>query len=97
MDDSNSLPLADTQREETAKRLFPEYKTMSPEEWSARFAHTLGCSSFDNYRYRDPHLHEWIHRLHRILRYEYDRLEEYRQRYLTEEEKRKAAESGDKF
>jgi hypothetical protein len=97
MEDSNSLPLADLQREETAKQLFSKYKTMSPEEWAARYSHTVLCSSFDNYRYRDPELHEWIHKLHRILRDDSNQIEAYRQKYLTEEERRRINERGDDF
>lgn len=80
-----------------AKELFPEYKTMSPEEWAARYAHTVACSSFDGYRYRDPELHKWIHKLHRILRYHSNQIEAYRQQCLTEEERRRIDESGDDF
>jgi hypothetical protein len=61
------LPLADPEREEIAGQVFDGWATMCPEEWAARFSHTIGCSSFDMYQYRNPKLHVWIHRLHQIL------------------------------
>jgi hypothetical protein len=40
---------------------------LSPEEWAARYAHTVGASSLDGYRYADSGLDEWIQRVHAIL------------------------------
>jgi hypothetical protein len=89
MDDTSSLPFADPAREEMAEQLFREYEFMSPEEWAARFAHTVLCSSFDDYRYHNPQLHQWIHRLHQILRHHYDQIDSYRLQYLSAEEREK--------
>lgn len=79
------LPIADPDREEIAERLFGEYKTMSPEEWAARFSHTVGCSSFDQFEYKNIELHKWIHRIHEILRNPSE-IEGFRRKYLNEEE-----------
>ena len=59
-------PLADPSRVELAMHLFP-YRELSAEEWAARYAHTVGCSSFDQYRYPDPALGAWIDELHRLF------------------------------
>lgn len=83
--EGDSLPLAPTDREETAKRVFGGWEKMSAEEWAARFSHTVGCSSFDQYRYRDPSLHAWIHRLHDLFRSP-GQIDRCRKRYLTPEE-----------
>jgi len=40
---------------------------MSPLERAARNSHTIGSSSFDQYRYRDNALQSWICQLHTIL------------------------------
>ena len=82
---NEELPLADPGRVEMAERLFGEYKTMSPEEWVARFGYTVGCSSFDQYRYADEKLHSWIHRVHEILRTPGE-VRKLQEQYLTEEE-----------
>jgi len=82
-EDMDDYPLATKEWEQTAKELFPGYKTMDPEEWAARYAHGVGCSSFDQYHYEDEVLHKWIHRLHQILGRD---VSEYRKKYLTEEE-----------
>jgi hypothetical protein len=84
---TDNLPLADPGRVEIAERLFSEYKTISPEEWAARYAHTVGCSSFDEYRYENIELHNWIHRLHAIFRIPGE-IEKYRKQYLNESERR---------
>jgi hypothetical protein len=86
MENTKSLPLADPQREEMAEQLFPEYKEMSPEEWAARFGHTVGCSSFDDYSYRNPELHDWVHKLHHIFRYNHGQIEDFKLKYLSAEE-----------
>jgi len=84
MTDLHSLPLAEPGREECAKELFP-YGDMSPEEYVARLAHTIGCSSFDLYRYRDRDLEAWIHRAHQLLG-NLAEIERCRLRHLTPEE-----------
>jgi hypothetical protein len=82
---SKNKPLADKVLEERAKSLFDISK--EPEEWAARFAHTLGCSSFDSYTYRDKKLEKWIYTLHKILSLNSKiKLEELRVKYLTEDE-----------
>jgi hypothetical protein len=79
------LPLADPGREEIAERIFSEYKMMSPEEWAARYSHTVGASSFEEYRYKNKVLHFWIHRLHKIMSNQIE-IEKYRTHYLNESE-----------
>ncbi len=64
---SDERPLADPARVEQARRLFP-YRELSPEQYAARYAHAIGCSSFDDYRYPDPALGAWLDELHRLLR-----------------------------
>jgi hypothetical protein len=58
---------------------------MSPEEYTARHAHLLGCFSLHSYRYRDPVLGAWVRRLGEILSSE-DEVERCRQEFLTPEE-----------
>jgi hypothetical protein len=80
-----TLPLAEPEHEEVAGRVFEGWDTMCPEEWAARFSHTVGCSSFDLYQYRNPKLHAWIHRLHQILS-KPELIKEYRNQFLTLED-----------
>jgi hypothetical protein len=77
-------PLADLGRVEDALRLFP-FRAMTAEEYAARYAHTIGMSSFDQYRYPDPALTAWIDTLHRLLGSP-DELERCRRTHLTAEE-----------
>ncbi len=63
----------------------PADLAMSPEEYAARHAHLWACFSLDQYRYRDPVLGAWVHRLGEIL-FSEDELERCRVRYLTPEE-----------
>jgi|WetSurMetagenome_2_1015567.scaffolds.fasta_scaffold09633_2 hypothetical protein len=77
-------PLAPPGREDDARRVFEGWASMSAEEWAARFGHTVGCSSFDRFRYSDASLQAWIDALHVILS-DPARLEACRQRYLTVE------------
>ncbi|MBN2533442.1 MAG: hypothetical protein JXB88_11140 [Spirochaetales bacterium] len=81
----NDLPLADLSFEEYAQSIFDI--SISPEEWAAKFSHKIGCSSFDEYCYRNKKLEKWIYKLHRILsinsKYDIDSL---RKKYLTENE-----------
>jgi hypothetical protein len=51
----DNRPMEDPSRVEGALRLFP-VGGMSVEQYAARYAHTIGCSSFDQYRYPDPKL-----------------------------------------
>ena len=83
---NTKLPLADPGRAETAERIFSDYKTMPPEEWVAKFSHTIGASSFDQYRYENAELDGWIHRLHKILSGPEDDISIYRRQYLSEQE-----------
>ena len=81
----NLIP-ADVYREADAKRIFSEYTNMSPEEWDARFGHTIALSSFVDYVYQDQALHTWIHRLHEILRTP-GAIAQYRLHLLSPEER----------
>jgi hypothetical protein len=40
---------------------------MPPEEYAARHAQLVGCFALHRYRYRDPVLGAWVHRLGEIL------------------------------
>ena len=82
--DAALLP-ASAGQDDIARRVFEGWADMSPEEWAARYAHAVGCSSFDRYRYLDPALHEWIHRLHEILSSP-ARVEECRKKFLSPRE-----------
>jgi len=84
--DSNELPMADPGREEMAREIFP--LNISPEEYAARNAHGWLCFSFDDYRYSDPKLTQWIQRLGDVLfgRNGAPSVEELRARLLTPEE-----------
>lgn len=62
----NDRPQADAQREAIAARWRSE--GLSPEEWAARHGHTLGSSSFADYRYAARGLDDWIQRVHAVLR-----------------------------
>lgn len=86
---NSKLPLASPGMVDSAEHVFSEYRTMTPEEWAARYSHTVGCSSFDQYRYENEELHQWIHRLHEILGKD---VSAYRKKYLTEEEIREIEE-----
>ena len=68
-----------------AESLFGQYRTMSPEEWAARYSHQVGASSFGNYRYENLALHLWIHRLHEIFRAPQE-IKMYREKFLTKDE-----------
>jgi hypothetical protein len=58
---------------------------LSPEEYVARHAHTLGNFSFHLYRYRDPALGDWIRRVAEILCTK-EEIERCRERYLSPNE-----------
>jgi hypothetical protein len=92
----DSPPLADPSREEAAERIFSEYRHVSPGEWAARFAHPVGTSSFDQYRYRNEGLGDWIYALHEILR-DPAQVEKHRRSYLSPEEYARIRDSQDEF
>lgn len=85
-------PLADPGREQHAMQLRAE--GLSPELWAARYAHTVACSSLDEFRYRDPELDAWIRRMHEVLRSP-SLLEECRARLLSEDERQRIAAEAD--
>jgi hypothetical protein len=77
-------PLAPAMLEEQAKVIFDV--SMLPEEYFARFIHTIGSSSFDNYSYRDKTLEKWIYDFHEIATTRFSEIDELREKYLTQEE-----------
>ena len=85
VESNETLPLATPDHEETAQRVFEGWNLMSPEEWAARFSHTVACSSFDQYRYRNAAFQSWIYRLHEIWKTP-GKVSECRKKYLTAEE-----------
>ena len=85
LESKETLPLATPDHEEIAQRVFEGWNLMSPEERAARFSHTVACSSFDQYRYRNAALQSWICRLHEIWSTP-GKVSEYRKKYLTAEE-----------
>ena len=64
-EESEARPLADEGREQFARGLASSGK--SPEEYAARYGRGIGCSSLDQYRYRDARVQAWIYRLMAIL------------------------------
>jgi hypothetical protein len=69
-----------------ARQFFsPKDLRMSPEEYVARHVHALGCFSYHFYRYRDPALGAWVHRVGEILATA-GAVERCRQRFLSPEE-----------
>ncbi len=85
--DTTELPLATEMMEGQASAMARE--GLSPEKYAARWAHTIFCFSLDEYRYRDPQVHRWIHALGDILfgRPGAPSLEDLRERFLTTEER----------
>lgn len=83
--DVNLLPIADAGREQAARDLFP--LGMSPDEYAASNAHRWMNFSFDDYRYSDEELTNWIQRLGDILfqRNGAPSIEELRASYLSTE------------
>jgi hypothetical protein len=63
---TDDRPIADPTRIEIALQMFP-YRDLSAEQNTARWSHTIGCSSFADYRYPDPALGAWIDEMHRLL------------------------------
>ena len=87
MEAEQTFPMADPERELAALGLFPVRQ--SPEEYAARNAHLWVSFSFDDYRYRDPVVNTWIHRLGDIFfgRNGAPSISELREKYLTLEER----------
>lgn len=87
------LPLAEPGMEAYARRMMIDGVT--PEEFAARYAHTIATFSMDNFGYREPEVEAWVHRLGDILwgRADAPRLADLRARYLTDDERKKIAES----
>jgi hypothetical protein len=77
-------PLADSARIEAALRMFP-FRELSPEQFAARWSHTILLSSFDQYRYPDMAMESWIDELHRLLRSPAE-LERCRRAHLSAED-----------
>jgi hypothetical protein len=77
-------PIADPMRVEMAREMFPVLE-VSPEQYVARWSHTIMCSSFDQYQYPDPALGAWIDDMHRLLSNP-DEVERCRQAHLTPDE-----------
>jgi heme-degrading monooxygenase HmoA len=69
---------------------------ITPEEFAARWSHTMAAFSMDEFSYHEPEVEEWIHRLGAILfrRPGAPSLADLRARYLTDDE-RKAIEEED--
>ncbi len=59
--------LADEQQERDALKRFP-FESLSPEEYTARYNHTWGCSRVHQWRYRNPRLGLWLLQLQEIQR-----------------------------
>jgi len=49
--DLKNLLQADYSHEEMGIKIFKGYDSMLPEEWTARYSHTDGCGSFDQFQY----------------------------------------------
>jgi DNA-binding response OmpR family regulator len=77
-------PLARDIDEDSAKELFKV--GMSPEEWVARHSHGVGCSSFDQFTYRDKQLQAQVDNIHRLMRAGSKTIGEFRKKYLSPEE-----------
>jgi hypothetical protein len=87
------LSLAEPRMEAYARRMMID--GITPEEFAARYAHTIETFVMDNFSYREPEVEAWVHRLGAILwgRPDAPRLADLRVRYLTDEERRKIAEA----
>ena len=83
----SELPLADRGQEQMARQMMSD--GVSPEEYAARGAHTMGSFSLGDVRYSDPALQAWVHALAAILfqRPGTPTLEELRKRFLSEDER----------
>jgi hypothetical protein len=87
------LPLAEPGMEAYARRMMID--GIAPDEFAARYAHTIATFSMDNFSYREPEVEAWVHRLGAILwgKAGMPRLAELRARYLTDDERKKIAET----
>lgn len=87
------LPLAEPGMEAYARRMMID--GITPEEFAARYAHTIASFSMDNFNYREPEVEFWVHRLGEILwgKPGAPRLADLRARYLTDAERQKIAEA----
>jgi hypothetical protein len=65
-----------------------------PEEWVARWAHTVMASSFDTVSYPDPEMDAWVVRTHQLMRAS-DEVARCRRTYLTPEERAKIEAEAD--
>lgn len=81
---NDDRPMADPIRVAMAQQMFPVLE-QSPEQYVARWSHTIGSSSFDRYQYPDPALTAWIDEMHRLLRTDGE-TERCRRVHLTPEE-----------
>lgn len=77
----------DREYDERADAMFA-WRRMTPEEWVARWGHTVGCCSLHRYRYRNPELGNWMRRLGELLTGDVDEeeIDRYRRQYLTRDE-----------
>ena len=87
------LPLAEPGMEAYARRMMID--GITPEEFAARYAHTIASFAMDNFSYREPEVEAWVHRLGAILwgKPGTPRLADLRARYLTDAERQKIAEA----
>ena len=75
----------DREYDEEAEAQFP-WRRMTPEEWVARYGHTVGCFSLHRFRYRDAELGQWVRRVSELLSLGSrgrGALDVYRRRYLS--------------
>ena len=87
---ANTLPTTDSRFTEEgdwiAQQFFsPGDLQLSPEEYVARHARSLGCFSFHFYRYRDAALGAWVRRVGEILAADGE-VERCQERFLSREE-----------
>jgi len=85
------LPLASPEMEAQVRRMMMD--GVSPEEYAARWSHTIAAFSMHGYRYQEPGVEQWVHRLGEILARlpGAPSLKDLRAKYLTAAE-RKAIE-----
>ncbi len=86
---------ANKEHEQHAKQIFDTGYTA--EEFVARFTHKFGCSSFDEYTYDDKKLQELIYQIHRYWFFEREKIDEFRKKYLTDEEYENVIEEENDF
>jgi CMP-2-keto-3-deoxyoctulosonic acid synthetase len=87
--------MASPMYEEAALEMFP-FETMSPEEYAALNGHGWMMFSFGGYGYRNKSLQAWLYRLDDILSSS-ERMEQYRQQFLTPEEIQKICDEVKKW